>query len=177
MLSQTEQRRSSVALIHRLKKERLFKRYKRIAIYYPHKGEISLLHFLSFSKKYNKIIYLPIIKRKRMYFMRYEGKLKKNRFGIPEPAQRFQKNHPSILNIVLTPLLAFDNRGTRLGMGGGFYDRCFNYLSFCNNKKPLLWGVAYDWQQVSSLEANGWDIPLNKVITDQGIYCFHEHRN
>jgi len=175
-LSQIEQRQASFLLIHNIKRENFLKRFKHIAIYFPCNGEISLLGLLNKVKK-NKIIYLPIIKRKKMYFMRYEGKLKKNRFNIPEPAQRFKKIHPSILNVVFTPLLAFDDRGNRLGMGGGFYDRCFHYLNHRRNKKPLLYGVAYDWQQVSTLNPNSWDIPLNKVITDQRIYHFYEHRN
>ena len=176
-LSPLEQRRSSFALIHNIKKLPELKRFKRFAIYFPCKGEISLLPLLSYSKKHNKIIYLSIIKRKKMYFMRYEGKLKKNHFKIPEPAQSFQKTHPFVLNIVFTPLLAFDDQGNRLGMGGGFYDRCFEFLRFRNHKKPLLYGVAYEWQKVSTLIPNSWDIPLQKVITDQRIYDFYEHRN
>lgn len=171
-LSQLEQRRASSFLIHNIKKENLLKRFKNIAIYFPCKGEISLLPLLKYFKKHNKIIYLPILKKNKMYFMRYDGKLKNNRFGIPEPAQTFKKIHPIVLNVVFTPLLAFDDRGNRLGMGGGFYDRCFNYLSFRHHKKPLLYGVAYDWQQVSTLNPNNWDIPLHKVITDQRIYSF-----
>jgi 5-formyltetrahydrofolate cyclo-ligase len=176
-LSQLEQRRASSFLIHNIKKEHFLKRFKHIAIYFPCNGEISLLPLLDYLKKYNKIIYLPILKKNKMYFMRYEGKLKKNRFNIPEPAQQFKKIHPSVLNVVFTPLLAFDDQGNRLGMGGGFYDRCFNYLSFRSHKKPLLYGVAYDWQRISTLNPSSWDIPLQKVITDQRIYHFYEHRN
>jgi 5-formyltetrahydrofolate cyclo-ligase len=171
-LSQIEQRQASSFLVHNIKRENFLKRFKHIAIYFPCNGEISLLVLLDYLKKRNKIIYLPIIKRKKMYFMRYEGKLKKNRFNIPEPAQRFKKIHPSILNVVFTPLLAFDDRGNRLGMGGGFYDRCFHYLNHRRNKKPLLYGVAYDWQRVSHLNVESWDIPLHGVITDREVYRF-----
>lgn len=174
-LSQLKQQQASFSLVQNIKKLPELKRFKRFAIYYPCNGEISLLSLLTHLKKYNKIIYLPILKGKKMYFMRYEGKLKKNRFNIPEPAQQFKKIHPLVLDVVFTPLLAFDERGNRLGMGGGFYDRCFQYLSFRNNKKPLLYGVAYDWQRISNLTPNCWDIPLHKVITDQRIYHFYEH--
>lgn len=173
-LSQLEQQQASVALIKNIKTAKLLKYFKHIALYFPCNGEISLLFLLKYLNTHNKIIYLPILKGKKMYFVRYESgqRLKKNRFGIPEPVQQFQKIHPSILNVVLTPLLAFDDQGNRLGMGGGFYDRCFGYLAYRRNKKPLLWGVAYEWQKVLHLSTEWWDIPLHGAITDQGIYYF-----
>lgn len=174
-LSQLAQRRASFAVIYNIKKLPEIKRFKRFAIYFPCKGEISLLPLLNYFKRHNKVVFLPILKGKKMHFMRYEGKLKKNRFKIPEPAQAFQKVHPIVLNIIFTPLLGFDDRGNRLGMGGGFYDRCFEFLRFRKHKKPLLYGVAYDWQRIPTFTPNPWDLPLQKVITDHRIYCFYEH--
>jgi len=175
-LSKIEQQRASFALIKHIKQHHLLRHSRHIAIYLPCNGEISLLPFLKNLTK-NHQIFLPIIKRKKMYFMRYVvgQSLKKNRFNIPEPIGRFQPIYPAVLNLVFTPLVAFDDRGQRLGMGGGFYDRCFEYLRHRKHKKPALWGIAYDWQRVEHLNVQWWDIPLHGVITDKRIYYFYEH--
>jgi 5-formyltetrahydrofolate cyclo-ligase len=75
------------------------------------------------------------------------------------------------LDLVLLPLVGFDESGNRLGMGGGFYDHS---LSFLRNRKiwrkPNLVGIAHDFQRVDSLEAKPWDMPLEAVITDRAVY-------
>jgi 5-formyltetrahydrofolate cyclo-ligase len=69
------------------------------------------------------------------------------------------------MSLVCLPLVAFDARGNRLGMGGGFYDRT---LAFMRNKgqKPSLAGCAYAFQEVPLLPAESWDIPLTLIVTD-----------
>ncbi|MGD8594123.1 MAG: 5-formyltetrahydrofolate cyclo-ligase, partial [Gammaproteobacteria bacterium] len=70
------------------------------------------------------------------------------------------------LNLVLTPLVAFDARGNRLGMGGGYYDRTFAYLRHQHRwRRPRLAGIAYDFQQVDRLERSSWDVPLSTIAT------------
>ena len=69
-LSQLEQQQASFYLVQNIRKLPELKRFKRFAIYFPCNGEISLLSLLDYFKKHNKITYLPIIKRKKMYFMR-----------------------------------------------------------------------------------------------------------
>jgi len=68
------------------------------------------------------------------------------------------------------PLLGFDNEGSRLGMGGGYYDRA---LSFKHSEeqpsKPLLIGLAYSFQQIEGLQSDTWDVPLDVIITEETI--------
>ncbi|MEY3220704.1 MAG: hypothetical protein RIT27_2061 [Pseudomonadota bacterium] len=178
-LSQTEQQLASFSLTKQIKQSGLLRRFKRVALYWTTDNEISLLPLLKYLSKHHRKIYLPILLGKKMYFMRYKigQPLKKNRFNIPEPNGRFQPIYPTVLDSVLMPLVAFDQQGNRLGMGGGFYDRYFEYLHYRRNKKPILWGVAYEWQRVEHLNTQWWDIPLQGVITDKGIYRFYEYRN
>jgi 5-formyltetrahydrofolate cyclo-ligase len=94
-----------------------------------------------------------------------------NRFKIPEP--RFEKNRliaPELLDLVITPLLAFDGKGHRIGMGAGFYDRTFSFLNRSPRpSKPLLCGLAYAFQQVADTEPEGWDVSLDYVVTEEGV--------
>jgi 5-formyltetrahydrofolate cyclo-ligase len=99
-----------------------------------------------------------------------------NRHGIPEPSEG-PLIEANALAVVLVPLLAFDHRGHRLGQGGGWYDRSFAFLrdasSAANARpRPMLVGVGYDWQQVESLDAADWDVPLDAVATPSAFHRF-----
>ena len=76
-------------------------------------------------------------------------------------------------DVVLMPLLGFDGSGTRLGYGGGYYDRTLAGLA----RRPRLVGFAYEVQQFDHLPRLAHDIPLDAVVTETGIRFFtHEDR-
>ncbi|MEC8438018.1 MAG: 5-formyltetrahydrofolate cyclo-ligase, partial [Pseudomonadota bacterium] len=76
---------------------------------------------------------------------------------------------PQNLDAVLMPLVSFDTRGGRLGMGGGFYDRYFANPA----TRPWMIGVAYDIQHSERrLPARPWDIPLDALVTESGYRIF-----
>jgi len=108
--------------------------------------------------------YLPVIQDKQLVFALYSDQTiwQENMYGIKEP---MTKNHlpKEALDIVFLPLVGFDVKGGRLGMGGGFYDRTFEGKK--TNEAPLLIGLAHDCQQVKSLPVEGWDVPLQAFIT------------
>ena len=66
------------------------------------------------------------------------------------------------------PAMAFDGQGTRLGMGGGYYDR-----TLAHHRPKLLIGIAYDVERQPFIEADAWDIPMDAVITERTIYWSH----
>ena len=73
------------------------------------------------------------------------------------------------LDVVVTPLLAFDNQRNRLGMGSGYFDRAFAFLKGRNHwLYPKLIGVAFDCQRVEKISPNPWDIPVFRIITETG---------
>jgi 5-formyltetrahydrofolate cyclo-ligase len=89
-----------------------------------------------------------------------------NRFGIPEPKlDARQIVLPSQLDVLLTPLVAFDTEGNRMGMGGGYYDRTLTNP----HMKALAVGYAHDCQQVETLPLAPWDKPLPVIITPTSI--------
>lgn len=71
-------------------------------------------------------------------------------------------------SLVLTPLVAFDIRGNRLGMGGGYYDRMLGRASDSTHR-PLVIGVAYDFQHLDGLDSEDWDQSLDGVVTNKEV--------
>ena len=73
------------------------------------------------------------------------------------------------LDAILVPLVGFDDRGHRLGMGGGFYDRALADLAR-RPRRPRLIGVAFEFQRRPRLREAAWDQPLDQVVTDVRRY-------
>jgi 5-formyltetrahydrofolate cyclo-ligase len=115
---------------------------------------------------------VPVISAHQMWFAPLHAgrQMRKNNFGIAEPGNR-GRVLTAELDIVLVPLVGFDDAGNRLGMGGGFYDRHFGFLrSRTHFRRPRLIGVAYEMQRLPKLPTDPWDIPLWAVVTDRGIH-------
>jgi 5-formyltetrahydrofolate cyclo-ligase len=97
-----------------------------------------------------------------------------NRFSIAEPAlPRAELLAAECLDLIIMPLVGFDAGGNRLGMGGGFYDRTLAFLQHRGRwRRPLLFGLAYEFQRVDGLQPRCWDVPLDGVITDRYLRYF-----
>lgn len=96
-----------------------------------------------------------------------------NSFGIPEPRLASPDIVPlDHLDILLVPLVGFDQQGNRMGMGGGFYDRTLAAHRAGRYPKLLTIGLAFDCQQLEQLPTEPWDVPLNMVITPAKIWDF-----
>jgi 5-formyltetrahydrofolate cyclo-ligase len=158
---------------------RLFRVSRRIALYLPNDGEIDPQPIMERIWTAKKLCYLPILSRlrhDRLWFAPYlpDTPLTLNRFGIPEPrVPARQWVRAQELDLILMPLVAFDTRGNRLGMGGGFYDKSLAFLRTRQHwHKPHLIGLAHDFQRVEVLDPFAWDVPLQAVVTDQALYQF-----
>jgi 5-formyltetrahydrofolate cyclo-ligase len=99
-------------------------------------------------------------------------KLRKNRFRILEPrANSAQQRKVWALDLVMLPLVGFDEYGGRLGMGAGFYDRSLAYLARRRQwRKPTLLGLAHECQKVDRLELASWDVAMQATVTDRDWY-------
>lgn len=89
--------------------------------------------------------------------------LESGAWGIKEPRSGLKEVNPSNIDLILVPGLAFDKLGFRLGYGGGFYDRFFKLTT------ALKVGVCFDLQVVESVPVEAWDIPLDALLTDNGV--------
>ena len=174
-LDPAERRQRSIILCQRLAQHRLFRNSQRIAAYLAADGEVNAHPLIETAWAMGKQVYLPVLRPfgdNRLWFARYEPDtpLVTNRYGIAEPdINHRQRIEAFALDLVLAPLVGFDARGNRLGMGGGFYDRTLARLQNSAMKRPLLIGLAHHCQEVEQLQAQSWDIPLDIIATDKEL--------
>lgn len=174
-LSPREQRLAAQRIAAVLTRWKIWHRARRVAVFLPNDGEPDLAPLIQSAWRDGKDVYLPVLPpsaHRGLQFRRYAAgsRLVRNRFGIPEPSAGNLRIPPRRLHLVLTPLVAFDARGQRLGMGGGFYDRTFGFVRHrLAWQHPRLVGVAHHFQQIESLPAEPWDVPLAAVVTDRGL--------
>ncbi|AZF55673.1 5-formyltetrahydrofolate cyclo-ligase [Pseudomonas sp. R4-34-07] len=173
-LTPREQRQAACGLYRQLAQHPLFRRAKHISLYLPTDGEIDPRLLLRAAQRQGKATYLPVLSawpRTKMVFQRVRpgDKLLPNRFRILEPRANARcQRKVWTLDLVLLPLVGFDNEGGRLGMGGGFYDRSLAYLARRKTwRKPTLLGLAHECQQVDRLAQASWDVPLAGTVTDK----------
>lgn len=150
----------------------LLAKNKFIACYLPAPEEFDSTAIIEtiWAKKCN--CYLPIIKEDNtLQFVLYEqhDPLQANKYGILEPVKREQVVQPQDLDIVITPLVAFDLDGHRLGMGGGYYDKTFAFLHEYYFQKPFFLGLGFAAQQADCLPSDSWDINLDGILTEESL--------
>jgi|TARA_R100000458_G_scaffold24738_1_gene22268 5-formyltetrahydrofolate cyclo-ligase len=177
-LTPAQQRLAARRLYRQLAQHPLFRRAQHIALYLPNDGEIDPRLLLQAAQRRGKATYLPVLNpwpRTRMVFQRIEPgeQLRRNRFGILEPVIRTARQRRVwALDLLLMPLVGFDGKGGRLGMGGGFYDRSLAYRAMRKKShKPTLLGLAHECQRVDRLPLESWDVALQATVTDQGWYA------
>lgn len=146
---------------------------KKIAHYMPSEGEIDSKFILECAPFRNKEFFLPVLNVEKKTLLFYPHPLNailvENQFSIPEPSTIGKEPRAlENLDIIFVPLVAFDKNGNRLGRGGGYYDR-----TLCNHKhgkKPILIGLAYEFQKIENIEPEAWDIPMDFIVTENEIY-------
>jgi 5-formyltetrahydrofolate cyclo-ligase len=146
---------------------------KSLAAYWPFDGEPDLQPSLHALNELGVEVCLPVI-IKTSHGISLEFRcwsptvpMRNNPFGIPEPKQG-QLILAENLDLILMPLVAWDEYGHRLGMGAGYYDRALEPLA--NTKPPLRAGVAYQLQKADKIPADPWDIRLHEVISEHGRF-------
>lgn len=153
----------------------VFNDCSRVGIYLTNEGELDTQPLIEYLWAQGKEVYLPVLhpfSKGYLLFLRYtpSTKMKANSYGILEPVLDVTTLCPlAQLDIVLTPLVAFDNKGNRMGMGGGFYDRTIKGIA---RKQTRLIGLAHNCQKTVSLPTQVWDVPLPEILTPTSLFSF-----
>lgn len=149
--------------------------YRHIALYLTNDAELDPFPLIKKLWQNNIQTYLPILHpftKGHLLFQSYtpDSLMVKNKYGISEPKLDVTKVCPlEDLQLILTPLVAFDNLGNRLGMGGGYYDR-----TLANIKNIQVIGFGYNFQKIEFLETEKWDISCDIIVTPSTIYQFNQ---
>lgn len=166
------QRQLAQQMVRRVRASALFRKAKTIALYLPVRGEADPSALRKGALPHQRF-YLPVLspfRDGRLWFVEWDDatRFRHNRFQIPEPYPRHRQRRPARwLDLVITPLLAFDHQGTRMGMGGGFYDRSFAFKHRqLGKQRPHLLGYAYAFQTLPHIPRQAWDVPLDAAVTE-----------
>jgi 5-formyltetrahydrofolate cyclo-ligase len=149
---------------------------RRIAGYAATGSELDLWPLLHAACSRGRQVYLPVVQRGELWFAPWKpgAAMGTNRYNIAEaraPRHRWRRAHQ--LDVVLAPLVGFDSRGIRLGMGGGFYDRALKQHRHRHHyRRPHFIGIAYECQFVTELPADSWDARLDGVVTEERLHLF-----
>jgi len=144
-----------------------------IACYYPSNYEVNIVEFFKKACKKNFKLALPVIgSSSEMSFKSwgYQEPLYVSKFGTLEPSK---SNKEVLPDLVLVPLVVFDNQLNRIGYGKGYYDRSLTKINKIK-KKTISLGIAYSFQEYNKIPINKHDIKLDYILTERGIISSHQ---
>ena len=155
-------------IIFKLIRKHFLKKKIIIAGYYPSYYEVNILNFLEKASKKNFKIVLPVIKSSNIMNFKswiFKEPLYVNKFGMLEPKN---SNKNTIPDLIMVPLVAFDNHLNRIGYGKGYYDRSLRKISKIK-KNAISLGIAYSFQKCKKIPTNKHDFKLDYIFTEKGI--------
>lgn len=138
----------------------------RLAFCWPIKGEYDARHLARTLRSRGALTALPVVVAPKTPLIFREWHpgvdMAKGVMDIPYPVDSAQ----IIPQAVLLPMNGWDPQGYRLGYGGGFFDRTLASLE----KRPLTIGVTYEFAKMDTIQPQPWDIPMDYVVTERGVY-------
>lgn len=138
----------------------------KLAFCWPIKGEYDARHLVRTLRERGALTALPVVvapKQPLLFREWHPGvAMAAGPLDIPYPV-----NAPEVVaEAVLLPMNGWDKAGYRLGYGGGFFDRTLAALA----KKPVVIGVTYELARIETIHPQSWDIPVDWVVTERGVY-------
>lgn len=142
------------------------KDYEKVGVYYSFGDEIDTHYLISKLNEHAKITFIPRVEDDKIVMCKFqlEDTLKKSSYGILEPINKAANIED--IDVMIVPMLAFNNEGYRLGYGGGYYDRLLK------DYKGLILGLAYDYSLSNDIPIEGHDIKCHRIITDREVREF-----
>ena len=169
-LTPVERQEKSLLIAERLFSVNEFRKAKICLLYASFRNEVDTYNLIPIILKKEKRLAFPVIDQKSKGLLLCEIKngiedLIISTYGIKEPRlERGGLVSVDEIDLFLVPGVAFDLSGTRLGFGGGYYDR----LLAKARKKPIL-ALAYEIQITANLPCEPFDIKMKKIITESRV--------
>ncbi|MBI2384055.1 MAG: 5-formyltetrahydrofolate cyclo-ligase [Gammaproteobacteria bacterium] len=172
-----QRRRAAIEALRRLLRLPALRGSRHIAVYLSAGHELGTKPLVRALVASGRQVYVPkVLADGRMHFIRLTPgtPLRRNRYTLAEPAARWPQRAPRQMDLIVLPLVGFDVRGHRLGMGGGYYDRALDFPRAY--RRPFLLGYAYAAQQAPDIPAAPHDVRLDAVATERGTLLFRGPR-
>ncbi len=170
---------ASQAVAAQVVQMREFLEGRRLGAYLSIDNELDPLPILHCAQTLKKEIYLPVINANSgkdsqlLEFHQYVvgDPLMKGLHGVSGPVHQSQfPSDITDLDFILVPLVAFDSHCNRLGRGAGYYDRTLNAVKEKGGRMPYLIGLGYEFQKITQIATDKWDVPLDMVVTESAIH-------
>lgn len=170
-IGEDDQAAASMAVLARLVSLAVVRRARVVAGYRAVRGELDIDAALRFVAEHGAKVTTPRVRGEHLEFLVTDDAtpLVPGPFGIPEPSEG-ELVAVRAHDLFLMPLVAFDSAGRRLGQGGGYYDRALAAFGAGErSERPTLIGIAHAFQQVAEVPTEPWDVPLDAIVTEEGI--------
>jgi 5,10-methenyltetrahydrofolate synthetase len=138
-----------------------------VAFCWPIRNEYDARHLLRRLRQQGATAALPVVvaPKAALIFREWQP-------GVEMAVGKLDSPYPKagaelLPDTVLRPMSGFDRQGYRLGYGGGFFDRTLEHL---RARKPLVIGVSFELAAIDSIRPQPWDIPMDYVVTERGVY-------
>lgn len=169
-LDEDDQAAATMAVMTRLARIPVLRRARLVAGYRAVRGELDIDAALLLLAERGATVTIPRVVGEHLEFVPWvdDTPTIDGTFGIPEPVGGTAlplRSH----DVILAPVVAFDASGSRLGQGGGFYDRA---LAACGDQRPVVIGIAHAFQEVDHVPGQPWDVRIDAVVTEEGVAEF-----
>ncbi len=165
-LTEAERAAASERVLSRLVQLRAYQNARTVLIYRAVGSELPLQALPGLPASAGKRFTYPVCLPERQLAAMLPTAWRTGAFGIPEPDPAVSLPvPPEELDLILCPGVAFDARRTRLGMGGGYYDR---FLPRC--RKAVILMAAFEVQRAETLPAEPWDVPMDGIVTESCVF-------
>ena len=169
-LTTREIKEAEQLIINNLMKLNQFMQSQNVFCYLSFRSEVPTKGIIAHCQQQGKNVYIPVCvnETKEMIISLYdhEVNLAASNYGVQEPTKETIKiADRDILDTAIVPGAVFDSRGYRIGYGAGYYDKFFAHTK----KKIYKIALAFSFQIIDEVPTDDFDIPVDCIITEQGI--------
>jgi 5,10-methenyltetrahydrofolate synthetase len=138
---------------------------RTVALYWPIRGEPNLTGFMRAVHESGHRVVLPVVREKRtplsFHIWAPDAEMERGIWNIPVP----RDTESAVPDIVIAPVVGFDDKGYRLGNGGGYYDRTLAGIS----ADTFVIGVGYAFSRLPTIHPMPWDVPMDVMVLEDRI--------